>query len=251
MSIVLLLALWALPATLSNPQVIPAGTILPVRLDTALTPRKCKPGEPIHARLMQAVRLPDGRTIRAGAKVAGHVIRISGPDDAEGGEIAFRFDRMKTSRTTIPVTVSLRALASFMEIEDARIPAMGPDRGTSEEDYTTQQVGGDVVYRGGGPVMSRGRVVGVPVPDGVLVRPLANPEGGCRGAIYGNDHPQALWLFAADACGTYGLPHVTIRHAGRSAPIGEIVLRAGKGHLNVRGGAGMLLRVIQEGDQAE
>jgi len=248
MSVLLLVALFALSAGASAPQTIPAGTILPVRLDTTLSLSRCKPGEPIRARVMQAVPLPDGTVIRAGSKVLGRVIRVSGSSGAEGGEIAIRFDTLKTSRTSVPLTLSLRALASFMDVEEAQIPDMGPDRGTSAEDYTTNQIGGDVVYRGGGPVMSAGEIVGKPAPYGVLVHPRANPEQGCRGAIFGNRQPQALWVFGSAACGTYGLPGVSIKHAGRTAPAGEIVLTSQAKGGEVRGGAGMLLRVIDEGE---
>jgi len=243
----LLFALLALSAGTVGRQSMLPGTILPVRLDTTLSVTKCKAGQRITARVMQRVPLPDGTAIRAGTRVVGHVIQVSRANNGEGGEIRFRFDRLKISRSPVPITISLRALASFMEIEDAQIPGMGPDRGTSDADYTTVQVGGDVVYRGGGPVMNGGEVVGEPAPDGVLVHPVANPEGGCRGAAYGNDRLQAFWLFSADACGTYGLNGVSIGHAGRRMPVGEIVLTSRARKLEVGGGAGMLLRVLGEG----
>jgi hypothetical protein len=88
------------------------------------------------------------------------------------------------------------------------------------------------------------RVVGKSVGDGVLVR-LASKDGTkCRGAIDGNDNPQALWKFSSDACGVYGISKVSIVHAGRSEPVGTIILEM-QGHTtSIRSGAGMLLRVI-------
>lgn len=242
----LLLGLLALPASVSAPQTIPAGTILAARLNNQLSSTKAKPGQRFTARVMQSVPLPDGMVIRAGSKLVGHVIRVSGANATGGGEITIQFESLETSRSSVPLTVSLRALASPMEIEEAQIPAMGADRGTSSASYTTVQVGSDVVYRGGGPVMNGNQVVGEPVPDGVLVHLRSNPEGGCRGALEGNDRPQALWLFSSDACGAYGIPGLTITRAGRSTPLGEIVLTSRAGELKVRGGTAVLLRVIRQ-----
>jgi len=77
----------------------------------------------------------------------------------------------------------------------------------------------------------------------VLVRLSAKPGTKCRGNIGDNDRPQALWLFSSDACGTYGFSDLAILHAGRSDPLGEIMLASEHGDLNIRGGSGMLLRV--------
>lgn len=240
-----ILGLVALSATVAQAQTLPAGTILPVRLNTSISSDKCKPGQRITARVMQSVPLPDHRKIRAGSKLVGHIVRVSAPNATGGAEIALQFDEVNTARSSAPLVVSLRAMASYMELQDAQDPAMGADRGTMPAAYTTVQVGGDVVYRGGGPVMHGSEVVGEPVPDGVLVRPRAQPGEGCRGETEGNDQLQALWLFASNACGAYGMPLLTITHSGRSAPEGEIVLTARAGALKVPKGTGMLLRVLR------
>lgn len=135
----------------------------------------------------------------------------------------------------------------MLEVDDAQLPDTGPDRGTPSTAYTTVQVGGDeVVYRGGGHVMDESEdVVGEPIPpDGVLARARPNIVWGCRGQIGDNQQPQALWVFASDACGVYGYPGVKILNSGRDVPVGEIVLGAERGELNIRGGSGMLLRIV-------
>ncbi len=128
-------------------------------------------------------------------------------------------------------------------MHDAQLPLNGPDRGTSEDAWTTIQVGGDVVYRGGGPVTSDHEVVGTPVRGGgVLMRVTTRPGSPCRGPLDSNA-PQALWVFSSDACGVYGFSNLAIRHAGRTAPVGEIVLTSTKKELKLPPGTGLLLRV--------
>jgi hypothetical protein len=222
---------------------IPAGTILPVALNSSLNSRKVKTGQVITARVMQDVPLSPGSTIHAGAKVVGHVIDVKPANGASGAQICLRFDALIVSRQRIPITTNLRALASWMEVWDAQLPQTGPDRGTSENAWTTNQIGGEVVYRGGGPVADGLQPVGVPTYGGVLVHVSAKPGTKCRGEIEGNDRLQALWVFSSDACGVYGFPDLEIVHAGRTNPIGEITLASDKGNMNLRAGSGMLLRV--------
>jgi len=220
---------------------IPAGTILPVALNSSLNSRKLKPGQVITARIMQDVPLSPGSTIHAGAKVIGHVIDVK-PANA-GAQISVRFDTLVIGKQRIPVTTNLRALASMMAVEAAQVPESGPDRGTAQNSWTTDQIGGEVVYRGGGPVANGLLSVGKPTTNGVLVHVSARPGTNCRGEIEGNDRLQALWVFSSDACGVYDLANLAIVHAGRSNPVGEITLASDRGDVNVRAGSGMLLRV--------
>jgi hypothetical protein len=110
----------------------------------------------------------------------------------------------------------------------------------------TVQIGGHVVYGKGGLVTvadNPNQIVGKEVYGGVLANVTAKEGTKCRGDVDGNNAPQALWVFSHDACGTYGLEHISIAHAGRSEPLGLIVLASDKGALKIPGGAGMLLRV--------
>jgi hypothetical protein len=223
---------------------IPAGTILPVALNSSLNSRKAKAGQVITARIMQDVPLSPGSTIHAGAKVIGRVIDVKPANHGtSGAQISIRFDTLMVSKQRIAIITNVRALASMMAVEDAQLPESGPDRGTSQNAWTTDQIGGEVVYRGGGLVASGLRAVGEPTANGVLVHVSAKPGTTCRGEIEGNDRLQALWVFSSDACGVYDFADLTIVHAGRSNPVGEITLASDKGDLNVRAGSGMLLRV--------
>jgi hypothetical protein len=224
---------------------VPVGTILPVRLDSSLS-KKSKPGETIRARIMQDAPLGNGSKIPDGSEVKGHVVSVALGVDGKSSEITFEFDQLTDSHHTVHVMMDLRALASPLEVDDAELPDTGPDRGTPSTAYTTTQIGADeVVYRGGGHVMNASEIVGEPVPpNGVLVHVRPNLMEGCRGSVGDNQSPQALWLFASDACGIYGYSDVRILNSGRNVPRGQIVLKAERGNLNIRSGSGMLLRII-------
>ena len=227
---------------------IPAGTIVPVALNSSLNSRKVKPGQVITARVMQDVPLSPGSTIHAGAKVIGRVIDVKPANGGTGAQVSFRFDTLVVSKRRIPIITNLRALASMMAVEAAQLPESGPDRGTSQNAWTTDQIGGEVVYRGGGPVADGLRSVGEPTYGGVLVHVSAKPGSPCRGEIEGNDRLQALWVFSSDACGVYDFADLAIVHAGRTDPVGEITLASDKGEVNLRAGSGMLLRVNKTTD---
>jgi hypothetical protein len=222
---------------------IPAGTILPLQLNSSLSSKKSRPGEVVTARLMQDVPLPSGSKIHAGAKAVGHIVDVVAANDGSAAELSLQFDTLEVSKRKIPMTTNLRALASMTEVADAQLPDANFDRVTSESEWTTVQVGGDVVYRGDGPVTNGRYTVGTPVANGVLVRVAAKPNSKCHGDLTGADRPQALWVFSADACGTYGLGNLSIAHAGRSQPVGQITLVSESGNFGLRSGSGLLLRV--------
>lgn len=223
-------------------QQIPPGTILPVQLNTTLRSDTTRPGTLVKARIMQDVPLQLHSKIHAGAVVTGHVTNVVRGGRGEPAEISVRFDSLKEGKRTKTLTTDLRALASPLDVDQAQIPDAGPDRGTSEYDWVTEQIGGETVYHGS-VVTNGSQVVGHYVHDGVLVNVSANPESRCRGPVEGNDRAQALWLFASNACGVYDVRNVRIQHAGRTNPVGEIRLVADHGAVKILAGSGMLLRV--------
>lgn len=222
---------------------VPRGTILPVQLNTMVRSDKARPGQIVSARVTQNVPLADGAKIMAGARVLGRVVAVQGIADPGGAKIVLRFDTVVTGKRHIAVTTDLRALASMLAVDEAQVPQTGPDRGTSEFNWNTEQIGGEADYHGS--VIARGlHVVGQSVPgNGALVEVSGKEGTRCRANLDDNRRLQATWLFASDACGLYGYPKLTLTHAGRTAPIGEIVLTSIKGNINIRAGSGMLLRV--------
>jgi hypothetical protein len=241
---VFLIALLLAATAVHAGTVVPDSTILPARLNSSLSSRSAKPGQLITARIMQDVPLPDDAKIPAGAMLIGKVTSVQPALGSSGGSISLVFDTLRIPHENIRLTVHLRALASMLEVRQAQLPR-NSDPTTPENAWTTVQIGGDVVYRGGGPVRGRSGVVGKPVEGGVLVRLDPNPGRGCRHDGTG-ERAQALWLFSSDACGVYGLPDLMIVRAGSDASVsasGEITLRSAKGDVEARNGSGLLLRV--------
>jgi hypothetical protein len=221
---------------------IPAGTILPVVLPS-LSSKSLKKGDKIRGKLAQDVRLQGGKTIRGGTNVFGSVVDIGSGGAGSGATLTIKFDRLVQRGESTSIRTHLRAMATTVAIEQAQIPTSGPGESDVFDWLTTVQVGGDVVYGKQGPVERGTQVLGESTYDGVFVRTLASADGRCRGSVDGNDWPQALWVFSADACGLYGFPNVEIRHVGRTEPLGEIVLESKRGPVKIRGGSGVLLRI--------
>jgi hypothetical protein len=226
---------------------IPVGTILPVRLNSTISSDKSKPGQTITGRVMQNIPLPHGASIKTGNKVVGHIVDVSPANARAPARITFQFDKIISSHRTIPITTDLRVIAGFMELDEAQIPTTGAGESEVYRWLTTVQIGGDVVYGDGGPVIAGDdshQAVGKRIDGGVVGQVRAKAGTNCRGTLDGNNSPQALWLFSGDACGVYGLAHISIEHAGRTNPVGCIVLASDNGKLKIPSGAGMLLRTV-------
>lgn len=230
----------SISAAIAGAQEIPSGTALPVRLNTKLDEKTATTGQPITASVAQDVPLPSGGKIRAGSRVSGRVLQAGRKGDGSS-YIRLRFDQVRANGRDIAITTSLRALATPRDVLDAQMPDHSPVRGESPANWTTTQIGDDVVYRGGGHVMHGDTVVGDPVSDGVLAVLLPVRQPGCEAAS--GDHRLALWVFSSSACGAYGFGRFDIAHAGDTNPVGEIVLQSGK-NVRVYAGSGMLLLTV-------
>lgn len=219
---------------------IPSGTVLPVQLNTTVKSNKANPGEKITGVIMQDVPLPGGTHIPRGAKVVGRVVAAKPATAGDRGEVSLRFDTVETKKQNVAVNTHLRALASMMAVSQAQVPESGPDRGTPSYIWTTDLIGGQLNYHGNSVVTQGNEVVGHSTPYGVLVHPSTIPDTHCHGD---SEQLQAFWVFSSYACGVYDYGDLTLLHAGRTEPRGEITLQAGKGNVNLRSGSGMLLRV--------
>lgn len=246
--LILVFTMWVPQAATADDRavIVPNGTILPVRLNITISSVKSKPGQEVTGRIMQRIPLPSGVFIREGSSVTGHIVAVSPAANGTAARISLQIDKLIIKHRVISIVTNLRAIAGFMEIAQAQTPPIGPGESDVYRWLTTVQVGGDVVYGEGGSVTASAnsdQIVGRKANGGVLGQVRAKEGTKCRGAIDGNEASQALWVFSTDACGTYGLEHMQILHAGRTDPTGVIVLASNSGNLKIVAGIGMLLRV--------
>ncbi len=219
-----------------------ADTTVPVVLTKALS-SDSRPGQPVTAKVMQDITIGQHFMVAAGAKVVGHIVEAR-PAGEGGPQISFRFDRIIAKNRDLPSALALRAIASSQEIHDAQICKSGPDEGISAFSWTTVQVGGNVAYGCGGPVMAGATEVGRFGPDGAVGRLVSVPGSECEAGSHDFNRQQSLWLFSSTACGVYGLGDLQIQNYGRKAPVGEIVLRSPGKSIALPAGTGLLLQVV-------
>ena len=236
------LLLILISAAVAGAQEIPPGTALPLKLDTRLDENTASSGQRIFATVAQDVPLPSGGKIRAGSRVSGRVLQAGRKGDGSS-YIRLRFDQVSANGRDMAITTSLRALAPPRDVQDAQQPLHGPVYAESPANWTTTQVGGDVVYRGGGHVMHDTTLVGDPVKGGVLAVLTEVRFPGCETSS--GDRRLALWVFSSNACGAYGFGPLKIAHAGDTTPLGEVVLQSSK-NVRVYAGSGMLLITVSK-----
>jgi hypothetical protein len=218
---------------------IPAGTIIPVSLNSVLRSDKTGSGSPVTATVMQDVPLATGETLHRGSKVTGHVVEAftsgNGSDEAR---ISFQFDQVQLGNRTVPITTNLRAVASPHAVLEA-----------GELNDSAVEIGGDQIsYGEGGPVIVGSQVVGKYTSHGVLANVDQDMGTPCRVTVDSNAKPQAFGLFSVNACGAYGLGDLKILQSGHAKPFGEVTL-ANRKVVNVRKGSAMLLRVDGSGPE--
>src|SRR5690348_670041 len=87
----------ATPAAATREVTLPAGTLLPVDLETAVGSDISRVEQPVHARLRRAVTVNGVQVLPAGTAVSGHVTAAQRPGRVKGrGYVAMRFTELDT-----------------------------------------------------------------------------------------------------------------------------------------------------------
>jgi hypothetical protein len=223
---------------------LPAGVTLPVQLSRSLRAGEVKAGTRIVVKTTQRVPVGKHVYLNRGAELDGDVVTSDAGDGtaARPAILELQFTQMRYRKQTVPVTVKAIAIANFTDVGQTSLPMTGgPDRGNaSPASWTTQQIGGDEVYRSGwvGDVCdSVMRKVGYADYWGVYSLPTPRPGGDGAGL------PRAMGVFSTTATGLYGFEEGTSLRSSN----GTITLtRVGK-KLLVRNGDDLLLEVVGAG----
>ena len=200
-------------ATTSTAAQLPAHATLPITFTKTVSAAHAKPGDLILAKTTQPVRLTDGRKVPPGSLVKGHVL-ASRPFTYDKtpyakqipGTLEIQIDSLEVQGKTIPLSVSLRAMAGPIASSDASEPEYTSD---VDPQHTTVQIGGDLLTPSQKEILDpNGDVVGYNKKGGAYAHLIANSRGPVN--CDGGDTEQPVFLFSASACGLYGFSEVSL-----------------------------------------
>jgi hypothetical protein len=249
---VLHLTLYAAAGTTpAQPQVLPQSTAIPVRFLHSLDAKKAKAGDAVTAKTLQVIELPGGGAIAQGAVVVGHVVAVQAfqfdPTPyalQKPSLLSIHFDKLQIGDTAVPVNLSVRAIASTIDSQEAA----RPHRLDETDGLGTVTLIGGTEFS---PLEKRiqtpdGNSIGYNRKDGVFAR-LASSGYSGPGALYhcnATNTEQSVAIFSPDACGVYGFAGVYLPNNGQQD--GGTFTLAVRGHsLKLYEGSTALLQVNQ------
>jgi hypothetical protein len=184
-------------------QTLPQSTAIPVRFEHSIDTKKAKAGDIVTAKTIQAVALPDGKSIAKGALLVGHVAALdvfhfdqTPYAHQKPSTLSIHFDRLQTGDAAIPVNLSVRAIADAIASEDATRPHYLDE---TDSVGTITLIGGTEFTPFDKMIQSDdGDAIGYNRKNGVFARLIATGHCG------GTETEQSVAIFSPDACGVYG-----------------------------------------------
>jgi len=202
---------------------VPPGTALPIRFVRSVDAKTARAGDRVTAKTLQVVILPGGQRLPKGTLLVGHVVNAQPYHfnrepyaHQKPSSISIHFDQIVNGDLSLPINVSVRALANRLLSEWAPRPYYEDE---TDGAGTRILIGGDefspldkTVRDDGGDVIAYNR------KDGVFARLLASddPASQRRLNCSSTSSEQSVAIFSPTACGLYGFGSVSMPHAGRS-----------------------------------
>ena len=186
-------------------------TTVPITFTKSISADQSKAGETVVAKTTQPIRLSDGREVKAGATIIGHVITANGFQfdktpyaKQKPSTLEVQFDALVVGGEKLPLHVYVRAMADPLVTWDAQKPQ------ASDMDPlgTLTQVGGDQLTPSQKEILNRdGDIVGYNKHGGAFAHLIANSGRGAQ--CDGTDTEQPVSNFSANACGLYGFGNLS------------------------------------------
>ena len=179
-----------------------ASTTLPITFTRSVDAKQAKAGDRVEAKTFQQVKLSSGAVIPSGAHVTGHVVEAAGyifdktPYAKQtASRLSIHFDSVQNGTVSIPLTVTVRAMADSI----TSINAYAPLSNDLDSRSTRTLVGGDQLYASQDGIEDKdGDVVAYNRRDGVYAHLISN--GRCDGG----STEVSMGIYSASACGVYG-----------------------------------------------
>ncbi|MEI9977654.1 MAG: hypothetical protein WDN23_01410 [Edaphobacter sp.] len=223
------------------------GTTLPIQFERSVDSSHVQAGDAVVAKTTQQVRLANGQTLPAGARVIGHVVKASAFTfdktpyaKQQASTLTIHFDSIESKGATLPLKVYVRAMADPLTVWGAERP-----QATDMDPLSTRtQIGGDQVVPSQSEVRSQDDdIVGYNRRGGVyahLISAVGNGSASCDAG----DTEQSMGHFSASACGLYGYTDVTILDAGKSGTTSTLTLSARRRSAKIWAKSEALLEVV-------
>lgn len=208
-------AAWAQPANAkATGDILNAPVTLPI-VFTKTVAADSPVGEPVSAKTSQVVHLPNGAVIPAGARITGHVVAANAfaydktpYAHQKASTLSIHFDSIEVGGTTVPLLVTVRAIADPLTSWDARKP-----QATDMDPLgTVTQIGGDQLVPSQSEVVNMdGDVIAYNRHGGVYAHLIANRD--CDSSSV----EVSVGIYSASACGLYGFTSVSATERGSSS----------------------------------
>ncbi|HEY1500050.1 MAG TPA: hypothetical protein VGF88_10770 [Acidobacteriaceae bacterium] len=236
-------------------QPLPPSTAVPVVFTTSVAAGQARPGDPVRAKTIEAIVLPNGRVLPTGSSLTGHVVastpfhfNVTPYAVQQPSILSVQFDTIAEAGAAFPITLALRALAGPVASHEAEIP-----HNQDEIDWSNTRVliGGDSTSPLEKTLLSPdGATVGYNRQQGVFARLLTADSVNSSADLRcdGTTTEQAIGIFSPEACGIYGLNAVSLAGNGNSNDDtrgdGVFVLESRRQPVKLYAGTTALLEVI-------